>query len=474
MIKAGCVYIGLVVFVVLLFVGCVVVVMLGFFIECGIYFGLLRPIIASYEATGANLARQELLAFCSCVKNDIIWQLKDESLQLCFNDKSVQVNCHILSMRSSHIQNQSQPVLFIHGANSGLLVYHKLFQLLVNNGHAVYAISLPGFGLSSANLLGNLSSADLVLFYNAYFVAVLDKVILENSLPIVVGHSFGGFLATSLFVANPDKIHSLILINSVGMFPTLDDVGLYWGIVFKTGFPNCVAKWTGRYGNYCMMHLFGITDAVSQWNVLQMTCRDNIGEVIVSRFITFHLFSTFWNRATFPELVRLPLHQITKIHFIWGYDDTIIPVHNAKVVIDSLSNTGHRPPLYLVPGWHTPINHRDGKHFQNMFMHVIDNIRSSKATDANFLVATNTNTATIEQALKQFGVSTFCSTETEANIERMYAHIRESNSGSISVDSIYVACDDRCVINASDVVEAGPNRYFEFNRGLKNKLSKFL
>jgi pimeloyl-ACP methyl ester carboxylesterase len=103
------------------------------------------------------------------------------------------------------------PVLFIHGWALGQHAYKRALKRLVRLGCRVYAPALPGFGGSAALPAG---ACDLGA-YAAWLDSFLSAVGVDEPV-FVVGHSFGGGVATKLAHDFPDRVGYLVLINSVG------------------------------------------------------------------------------------------------------------------------------------------------------------------------------------------------------------------------------------------------------------------
>ena len=100
------------------------------------------------------------------------------------------------------------PLLFLHGA--GGLMWDPFLDGLAAS-HTVYAVHHPGSG--EADDLSHLPGIwELVLFYDELLDALgLDRV-------TVVGHSFGGMVATELAANSPRRVARLVLIAPIGLW----------------------------------------------------------------------------------------------------------------------------------------------------------------------------------------------------------------------------------------------------------------
>ena len=103
-------------------------------------------------------------------------------------------------------------VVLLHGLLSGLGVWSPTFDLL-SQCCFVYAIDLPGFGRSTrAQFLGDFEDVEYQ-FVN-YLEEWRDAIGIETF--ILVGHGFGGYIATLYAMKYPEKIRHLILVEPWG------------------------------------------------------------------------------------------------------------------------------------------------------------------------------------------------------------------------------------------------------------------
>lgn len=99
-------------------------------------------------------------------------------------------------------------LLFLHAAG-GAATWHDVYGILARD-HNVIVPDHPGFG-DSDDLPSVEAMDDLVYHY----LDVMDRLDLER--PIVVGASFGGWLAAELAVHSPDRISKLVLLSPLGL-----------------------------------------------------------------------------------------------------------------------------------------------------------------------------------------------------------------------------------------------------------------
>lgn len=103
------------------------------------------------------------------------------------------------------------PLLFLHGWGLGYRAYRRSLQRLADRGAQVFAPALPGFAGNRALPAEDLSFAG----YSRWVQGFLDALDLDEPVA-VVGHSFGGGVGIRFAHDHPDRVRSLVLVNSVG------------------------------------------------------------------------------------------------------------------------------------------------------------------------------------------------------------------------------------------------------------------
>jgi pimeloyl-ACP methyl ester carboxylesterase len=103
------------------------------------------------------------------------------------------------------------PLLFLHGWGLAHHAYKRPLKRLVQLGCRVYAPALPGFGGTA-----DVSRDELTLAgYASWVDEFLEAVGVTEPL-IVVGHSFGGGVSIQVAHDFPERVRSLVLVNSIG------------------------------------------------------------------------------------------------------------------------------------------------------------------------------------------------------------------------------------------------------------------
>jgi pimeloyl-ACP methyl ester carboxylesterase len=109
------------------------------------------------------------------------------------------------------VAGEGLPVVFLHGWALGRRSYRHAIRRLVDLGCKVYAPNLPGFGRTPELPSRHASFAG----YADWVVDLLDALRIEEPV-FLIGHSFGGGVAVKVAHRHPDRVRSLVLVNSVG------------------------------------------------------------------------------------------------------------------------------------------------------------------------------------------------------------------------------------------------------------------
>ena len=109
------------------------------------------------------------------------------------------------------VAGEGAPLLFLHGWGLGYRSYRRSLQRLTTQGARVIAPALPGFGGNPGLPADELSFAG----YATWVERFLDAAGVDEPVA-VVGHSFGGGVGIRFAHQYPDRVRSLVLVNSVG------------------------------------------------------------------------------------------------------------------------------------------------------------------------------------------------------------------------------------------------------------------
>lgn len=103
------------------------------------------------------------------------------------------------------------PVLLLHGWALGHHSYRSVIEAMAAQGNRVIAPALPGFAGTA-----DLPRSEFSLAGYARWVAALCDALDLDEKVVVVGHSFGGGVSIRFAHDHPDRVRSLVLVNSIG------------------------------------------------------------------------------------------------------------------------------------------------------------------------------------------------------------------------------------------------------------------
>lgn len=217
---------------------------------------------------------------------------------------------------------QGEPLVLLHGWGCNWQIWHPLIAGLSDNYQLIIP-DLPAFGQSADPPLSWNS-----LEYVEWLVAFLTEVSPDSKFTLI-GHSFGGKVATLFAVKYPDRVKRLICIDSAGIPDKLT--------------ANQLFKQT----------LVSLIPARLKTALSPETRAKILGTLGVS---SDHSFSTSKQRAILKQVVEENIvEQLTLVKqptlLIWGENDQDTPPHQAKLwqnaIINSqlliIPNAGHFP-----------------------------------------------------------------------------------------------------------------------------------
>jgi pimeloyl-ACP methyl ester carboxylesterase len=220
------------------------------------------------------------------------------------------------------VVGEGLPVLFLHGWAVGGNAYRHAIRRLVELGCRVHAPALPGFGGTPELPRSRFSFAG----YAAWVHGFLDAVRIEEKV-FLIGHSFGGGVAIKAAHARPERIRTLVLVNSVGGSAWSDGGALRaiterplwdWGIHFPAD------VWPVPQATRVLPVVLG--DAVPNlvrnprgvWRVGQLARRADLT----------------------PELEELKAAEVPVVA-LWGTRDGVIPRSAFDAMCAALGQGGH-------------------------------------------------------------------------------------------------------------------------------------
>jgi pimeloyl-ACP methyl ester carboxylesterase len=112
-------------------------------------------------------------------------------------------------MRDEGVRDDPSPIVLLHGTAASLHTWEDWVDALKIR-RRVIRFDLPGFGLTGPSPDGNYGIENYVHFVTA----MLDKLGVRHC--VLVGNSFGGYVAWATALALPDRVDKLILVDAGG------------------------------------------------------------------------------------------------------------------------------------------------------------------------------------------------------------------------------------------------------------------
>lgn len=243
---------------------------------------------------------------------------------------------------SGRYPSNQPPVLVLHGIGAGLGLFVKNYGSLAEYTD-VYAIDMIGFGGSSKPIFSN-EPCELI----GQFVQSIEDWMTAVSLKrvILLGHSFGGFIATNYALKFPDRVVKLILAEPWGyatpsptrlsrnfrnrsvkyrMFILLVSMVTLYLRIFQ---PFTFIRWSFGFAKYLLLFtrrdltaLFrGVVDpkAICEY-IYYFNCNYPSGEMAFSKL---HIPFGQCSYSLLPDRILL-LHSSIPLHFLYGTNSWI-------------------------------------------------------------------------------------------------------------------------------------------------------
>ncbi len=103
------------------------------------------------------------------------------------------------------LMDSQKTLIFLHGWGATAKIFDTVFYYLKNEFNIHY-FDLPGFGNTPIEKVMTLKD------YADFVYEFLKKNNIEN--PVIIGHSFGGAVATKLAITHPEIVFKLILVSA--------------------------------------------------------------------------------------------------------------------------------------------------------------------------------------------------------------------------------------------------------------------
>lgn len=211
-------------------------------------------------------------------------------------------------------------VLFLHGWGLTARSYADALPLIAATGHRVIAPALPGFGRSDA--LDEDYSFEAL---STWVVDLLDMLDLPEPVAIV-GHSFGGAVATATAWHHPARVRALVLVNSIG------------GSVWKTsrrGERSLADRPLWDWG----LRLPGEFRRRDYRRVLPVVLRDLLGNAVSNPRALRRAADLARQADLRTELATLAERGLP-VSILWGSEDRVVPEATFLAMCDAAGAPG--------------------------------------------------------------------------------------------------------------------------------------
>ncbi len=213
------------------------------------------------------------------------------------------------------------PLVFLHGWGLTARSYARALPAIAASGARVIAPALPGFGRSEP-LDGDYTFEKLARWVDE----LLDNLGIEEPAALV-GHSFGGAVATSVAWYHPKRARALVLVNSVG------------GSVWKTG---------GRKGSRALsdrplwdwgLRLPSEFTSRDYRKVLPVVVRDLVGNALSNPGSLWRA-ADLARRADLREELAALAERGLPVSVLWGSEDNVVPEATFLALCDAAGSPG--------------------------------------------------------------------------------------------------------------------------------------
>jgi len=110
------------------------------------------------------------------------------------------------SKKNDEVKPVAKNYVLVHGAWQAPYVWDAVKTKLINEGNNVTVVELPGHGDDN--------TAPSTITLNLYTTTVLNAISKINGKVILVGHSLGGMIISSVAEQNPSKIEKLVYLSA--------------------------------------------------------------------------------------------------------------------------------------------------------------------------------------------------------------------------------------------------------------------
>ncbi|WP_088894432.1 alpha/beta fold hydrolase [Leptolyngbya ohadii] len=136
-------------------------------------------------------------------------QIQRQTIQITFLQSITAIDTAFIHSNLPATRSNISPILFLHGFDSSLLEFRRVFPLL-STQHHLWAIDLYGSGFTAFSHKIPVNPQTIRLHLHQTIATLIREPI------ILIGASLGGAVAIDFAVHYPDLVKALVLIDSVG------------------------------------------------------------------------------------------------------------------------------------------------------------------------------------------------------------------------------------------------------------------
>ena len=272
------------------------------------------------------------------------------------------IKSHVIDINNFKIHyntlGKGNPLILIHGATLGWGQWYANIKEL-SKKFKVIAVDLPGAGKSSRVKFAH---HDLEKIFVDTIAAFVNKMELKK--PVVVGHSFGGWVGLKLGQKYPEKIKKVVAINPVGMTQEIPQQFRPLSLSFMANVLNTLIL--GRSESKTEKFLKSVQTKPNTKLNTSFIKHFHHARSIERTDSLFHLISSTLEKGTlkkryiiFPFLKKIRIPTL----IIWGlkdvsmlYPHALEKVNNKKIELHIYPHSGHIPFI------------EEAKHFNNLLL----------------------------------------------------------------------------------------------------------
>lgn len=220
------------------------------------------------------------------------------------------------------VAGEGLPVVFLHGWGLGQHAYKRALKRLVQLDCRVHAPALPGFGGTP-----DLPGPHLTFEAYADWVERFMEAVGLDEPAFVIGHSFGGGVAIKLAHDHPDRVRTLVLVNSIG--------GSAWSSG-ERGDKSMAERPLWDWGLHFPRDLL---DPARFTRVLPVVLEDALPNAIRNPRALWKVANLVRQANLTVELEELKRRKLPVV-VLWGDQDTIIPRASFDALCAAIGSEG--------------------------------------------------------------------------------------------------------------------------------------